>query len=43
MALQLKTDVGDIILNAFENYWNKKELSDWQIKEIDGIQDAFTR
>ena len=37
MALQLKADVGDIILNAFENYWNKKELNDWKIKEKDNI------
>lgn len=35
MALQLKTNVGNIILNAFENYWNKTELNDWEIKEKD--------
>lgn len=38
MALQLKTDVGDIILNAFENYWNKKELNDWKIKEKEALK-----
>lgn len=32
-ALQLKTNIGNIVLNAFENYWNTKELNDWQIKE----------
>lgn len=37
MALQLKTNIGDIILNAFGNYWNKKESNDWEIKEKDNI------
>jgi hypothetical protein len=25
------------LLNAFENYWNKKEIIDWRIEEIDNI------
>lgn len=32
MALQHKANITDMVLNAFENYWNKKEIDDWKIK-----------
>ena len=40
MAFQLKTNVGNVIFNAFENYWYKKELDGWRIGERDNIQDS---
>lgn len=32
MAQQHRSNIGNIILNAFENYWNMKEFSNWKIK-----------